>query len=1023
MDDILVGREATVNQSGKTHGTFWVCRESFSDALKVFGSLLLLAICTASEARSETLFGSVLEVRATSISRWQHNDSEASFLTGNCIVHLDGQRWEAESVLLLTDGSPGKIRCRLVLVQSEGDWSQKGSPPRLLTCVTENDPVLDATRYLGKQKNAERLLVFLQENSDQAFSSEASIQRVQFEESISNESASSSTVDKESDARGLQFVVGGGTRSVEIVPRGTSSPPQVETINRPELGETVIVARGGMTVLIRDVTAQLPSGEQMQLGTVSISADRVVGWLPLVANLFNGAEDLSDAQGELYLEGDIVFRQGERIIYADSMYYNVGMERGLVLDAEAITPMPNSMGLVRLKADVLQQVAKGNFIAFDAAITSSRLGVPRYWLQSEQLTLREREQVKTNASGVSVIHREPFVDSRNNFVYLSGVPVLYWPKFSTSLERPTSYVSSVDINSDGVFGTQYLLDLDLFQLLGIQSASKGLDWELSLDYFTDRGFAAGTNFEYQVSSFLGTNHVANGSLDAWFIHDGGLDTLGSLRKNLIPETQNRGRVLFRHRQSLGAGNELTAELGWVSDRNFLEQFLENEWDQNTDHRTEIHLKRYRDSHLLDFTVSARLNDFYTATEKLPQLDYYLLGGSLLGDRLTASAHTKVGYQRLNQADNPEDPSEALLYSPVPGEVGAKGVVASTRQEISLPFQLGPVRVVPSLSGEAAHYGQDSAGEPLTRLLGQAGITASLSAWKVDPSIQSALLNVRGLAHKLEWVAGYHYADSNVDLEQLPLYDPLDDNSQEQFRSRYITTNFSGVLDPRFDPRYFALRQGFQWLVASPSDIVAADLQQFRLGLHQRWQTKRGLQGKERIVDLLEFDVDTSLFPQADRDNFSETIGPTTYNLTYHIGDRFAVLSDGYFDFFTSGLQSVSAGVRSSRPGVGDLYVGLLSLRGPVSSTVVRANFDYRMNEKWIATAGTAYDFDETGNIGQTVAFTRIGESMLLRVGVNIDEGRDNVGVGFSIEPRFWPSPQLGRIGGGLIPPPGLDGLE
>ncbi|MGB1926506.1 MAG: LPS assembly protein LptD, partial [Rubripirellula sp.] len=804
---------------------------------------------------------------------------------------------------------------------------------------------------------------------------------------------------------------------------GTSSPPQVETINRPELGETVIVARGGMTVLIRDVTAQLPSGEQMQLGTVSISADRVVGWLPLVANLFNGAEDLSDAQGELYLEGDIVFRQGERIIYADSMYYNVGMERGLVLDAEAITPMPNSMGLVRLKADVLQQVAKGNFIAFDAAITSSRLGVPRYWLQSEQLTLREREQVKTNASGVSVIHREPFVDSRNNFVYLSGVPVLYWPKFSTSLERPTSYVSSVDINSDGVFGTQYLLDLDLFQLLGIQSASKGLDWELSLDYFTDRGFAAGTNFEYQVSSFLGTNHFANGSLDAWFIHDGGLDTLGSLRKNLIPETQNRGRVLLRHRQSLGAGNELTAELGWVSDRNFLEQFLENEWDQNTDHRTEIHLKRYRDSHLLDFTVSARLNDFYTATEKLPQLDYYLLGGSLLGDRLTASAHTKVGYQRLNQADNPEDPSEALLYSPVPGEVGAKGVVASTRQEISLPFQVGPVRVVPSLSGEAAHYGQDSAGEPLTRLLGQAGITASLSAWKVDPSIQSALLNVRGLAHKLEWVAGYHYADSNVDLEQLPLYDPLDDNSQEQFRSRYITTNFSGVLDPRFDPRYFALRQGFQWLVASPSDIVAADLQQFRLGLHQRWQTKRGLQGKERIVDLLEFDVDTSLFPQADRDNFSETIGPTTYNLTYHIGDRFAVLSDGYFDFFTSGLQSVSAGVRSSRPGVGDLYVGLLSLRGPVSSTVVRANFDYRMNEKWIATAGTAYDFDETGNIGQTVAFTRIGESMLLRVGVNIDEGRDNVGVGFSIEPRFWPSPQLGRIGGGLIPPPGLDGLE
>ena len=194
-------------------------------------------------------------------------------------------------------------------------------------------------------------------------------------------------------------------------------------------------------------------------------------------------------------------------------------------------------------------------------------------------------------------------------------------------------------------------------------------------------------------------------------------------------------------------------------------------------------------------------------------------------------------------------------------------------------------------------------------------------------------------------------------------------------------------------------------------------------MHQRWQTKRGLQGKERIIDLLQFDVDTTLFPKSQRDNFSESIGPTTYNLIYNVGDRFAILSDGYFDFFSSGLKSISAGLRSSRPGVGDVYVGLLSLRGPISSTVLRANLDYRLNEKWIASAGAAYDFDDAGNIGQTLSLTRIGESMLLRIGVNVDEGRDNVGIGFSLEPRFWPSPRLGRIGGGLIPPPGVDGLE
>ena len=52
---------------------------------------------------------------------------------------------------------------------------------------------------------------------------------------------------------------------------------------------------------------------------------------------------------------------------------------------------------------------------------------------------------------------------------------------------------------------------------------------------------------------------------------------------------------------------------------------------------------------------------------------------------------------------------------------------------------------------------------------------------------------------------------------------------------------------------------------------------------------------------------------------------------------------------------------------------------PNNSTVLRANLDYRLNEKWIASANTAYDFEETGNIGQTIAVTRIGESLLLRL--------------------------------------------
>lgn len=296
-------------------------------------------------------------------------------------------------------------------------------------------------------------------------------------------------------------------------------------------------------------------------------------------------------------------------------------------------------------------------------------------------------------------------------------------------------------------------------------------------------------------------------------------------------------------------------------------------------------------------------------------------------------------------------------------------------------------------------------------------------WRVDPNVQSSLLNVRGLAHKVEFTGEYFYADSDANLDELPLYDPLDDDAQEEFRRRFFFSTFGGGLPARFDPRNYAFRQGVQRYVTNPSEVIADDLTQARLGIHNRWQTKRGVPGRERIVDLLRFDVDTILFPEADRDNFGETLGPTTYDFRYHLGDRVTLMSDGYADFFEDGLRSVSAGVRTSRPGLGDVYVGLMSLEGPISATVLRSSYDYRLNEKWILTAASTYDFGNTGNVGQTIALSRIGESFLIRMGLDVDEGRDNVGFVFAVEPRFWPTRTIGSLGGQLIPPPGLEGLE
>lgn len=1034
----MVGKEATaVTRFCK----IWRSSPRLAVAAARFLPVFLIPIWWLAGAAAEEISPHPIEVSGKSIYRWQIGNADASLLEGDCTLRHGNEEIRADSILLVVDGPIGRVRSRIVI----GGFTQGGvraSEPKTLNFLNLNDPKIHfAPIFKGKPKQPPALLPYLREDPEVdppgSLSIRAPVHQVQFSDPVltppTGEAtavappivASPTTAPPIVPSGGITFMTGGGTRSVEILGRGASMSPQIQSIPRPELGETVIVARGGVTVLIRDVTAQLPSGELMELGTISLSADRVVGWLPvLMTDLFNGNADMSQSEGELYLEGDIVFRQGERIIYAQSMYYNINSERGMILDAEAITTIPEYQGIVRLKAEVMEQVSRGNFRAFDAAVTSSRMGVPRYWLQSERLQLTERERLVTDpTTGIVALDRQPHVSSNSNFVYLAGIPVLYWPTFSTSLDRPSFYLTGIKTRNDDNFGTQILLDFDAFQLFGIENAPQGVDWELSLDYLSDRGPAFGSTTQYTLPGLLGIPGPVTGYADSWFIRDRGLDTLGRDRINLVPEKRNRGRSLVRHRHYLPRDYEFIAELGWISDRNFLEQYYENEWDREVDHRTAIRLRKYHHSHMFDLTVSGQLNDFFTTTEQLPALDHYLLGGSILGDRMTWSAHNRVEYSRLNVGDLPIDPAEAALYSPTPGEVNAKGVIASTRQELALPMQVGPVKIVPNISGEAAHYGEGVDGNSVTRLLGQAGLRTSLSAWSVDPTVQSSLLNVRGLAHKVEWTAEYFYADSDTNLDELPLYDPLDDNAQQQFRSRFITQQFGGVLPDRFDPRTYAFRQGFQQLVASPSDEIADDLQQFRVGLHQRWQTKRGLPGRERIADLFRFDLDLLIFPKADRDNFGETVGPFVYDTQYNIGDRVTLLSDGYIDLFDDGLRSISAGFRTSRPGKGDIYVGLLSLEGPISSTVLNSTLNYRMNEKWITTASTTYDFGSTGNVGQSLALTRIGESLLLRLGVNVDAGRDNVGFGFAIEPRFWPRPRLGRIGGQLIPPPGVEGLE
>lgn len=813
-------------------------------------------------------------------------------------------------------------------------------------------------------------------------------------------------------------------KSFQFLPRSSISKQNITWAPNLERGETIGQITGGFKLVISGAKAMQADGSVMDLGTLSLEADNAVVWRRGTEPLNLIGQSTPDQPLELYLDGNIVFNQGKRVIYADRMYYNVSSEYGMVLDAEVLTPVPQYEGLLRLKADVLRQQDRQNFTAYGAALTTSRLGVPRYWLQSDEVTLtdtRDETDLSVYAPTDATRGTNMRAQARNNFVYLGGVPIFYWPTFGTRLQEPSFFLSGVKYKNDRIFGNQVYTDWDVYQVLGMQGP-EGTSLKGSIDYLSERGPAVGAHFDYNRPTwFFGA--PGTGFTDAWFISDSGLDSLGYDRSGLQPPKNVRGRILGRNRLFLSPNVELMAESGYISDRNFLEQFFEKEYDTEKDFTSGLRLRSYNGNNMFDISGNARVNDFYTETESLPRIDHYLLGQDLFGERFTYSAVSSVGYLHQRPAEPPTDPAELPKFTLRPWETDSEGLVASTRQELSLPLAMGAFDVVPYISGEAAFYNEDIHQQDETRLTGQAGLRTSLPFWRAYPNIENRLFDLRGIAHKVTLESELFYADSNKDLNLFPLYDPLDDNSQEQFRRRFVYNTYGGTLPGQFDERNYALRNGMQrWLTAGSRQIVD-DMSQARFGVNQRWQTKRGLAGQERIVDLVSFDTDFIFYPQAERDNFGEDVGAFNYDFRYHVGDRLTLLSDGYFDVFSQGLKSVSAGAQISRPGRGDAYIGMLSLEGPISANILNGYTNYRLNEKWILTGGAAFDFGKTGSIGQNIALTRIGETALVRVGVNIDSGRDNVSFNFNIEPRFLPTVRLGSLGGKLIPPVGMFGLE
>ena len=474
------------------------------------------------------------------------------------------------------------------------------------------------------------------------------------------------------------------------------SPFRIGAAQRLTNGDQAIIVTGGVIVNVRGGP---PNTD------IDLEADRLV----IFTHGNNaGQTDLRVPQSpgpgnriEFYLSGKVEIRQldskkAERTLRAEEVYYDVDRNVAVALTAIFEARQPGLPDPIVVTADELLRTSATTYELTKGMAADSKLpSDPGLKVVFATATMEDRtvprislfrREVVDRATGQVIRDQELYVIAHNVYFDIEGVPVFYLPYVAGNARDPLGPVQSATIGYSKIFGFDLGVTLNAYELLGIQPY-EGTRWRVNVDYLSARGPAFGTTFENSGKDFLGipSQHY-DGIFKSYNIYDHGQDDLGDGGTDPQPfmPTAYRGRTVGREGvYDLPDGFTVQGQFGYVSDRNFVQQYFNSEWNSDIDDNTFLYVKQQGSFWAWSGLVEDRLNrEWLTETNWLPRGDGYLLGVSLL-DRFTYNAHASIGYAQLRTSDDPNYNAVKLSPTDVPDSTGRVDLM----QDVSYPLAL------------------------------------------------------------------------------------------------------------------------------------------------------------------------------------------------------------------------------------------------------------------------------------------------------------------------------------------------
>ncbi len=347
-----------------------------------------------------------------------------------------------------------------------------------------------------------------------------------------------------------------GPRQFSIAPRGA----QDFHIDGEPLanGEQAITVTGGVIISV----ANLPG-----VGLLDIEADRLVIWTKgrdqqqLITNL-KTSKGQSTNELEFYLSGNVEIRETDgpnlRILRADEVYYDINHNVAVALSATLQLKQTGLVDDIYIKSDELLQLAPKKYQVNRSEIFSSKLpsdpGLKVYFADA---VIEDKTSPKFSIFGVPVFDRktgqqvqqtQTLVEAHNAYAELQNVPFFYLPYIAGDAREPFGPINSVNFGYNTVYGVQFSLGLNVYELLGIEPL-ENTHWRADLNYLSRRGPGVDTQFDFSGKDLFGILSKYDGVVKGNSMSDRALRHILGGSREIYPgaftPVDFRGRFLYR----------------------------------------------------------------------------------------------------------------------------------------------------------------------------------------------------------------------------------------------------------------------------------------------------------------------------------------------------------------------------------------------------------------------------------------------------------------------------------------------